>query len=132
MNSTAQRGKMLVLIIIAAVIGVSLINSVVTSTLLPNQPVSETVKDGIRLALTLLLCYFLYQGHGWAKWVTGVLIGLGGFLAIPGALLVIRYSLLGALWLLMMAAIYLTASWILLRSSEIKAFQSAQRAGQAR
>lgn len=132
MNSSAQKGKSLVIAIIVTIVSVSLMNSFFTNLINPNQPFAEIVKDGIRLALTFLVCYFLYQGHGWAKWVLGVLAALGGFVAIPGALLVIRFSLLGAFWLLVMGAIYLAASWVLLRSPEVKAFQSSQRAARSR
>ncbi|MBD2092544.1 hypothetical protein H6F67_22095 [Microcoleus sp. FACHB-1515] len=132
MNSAVQKGKTLVTTIIGVVIAVSVVNGLITNALIPAQPASEIVKDGIRFVLTIALCYFLYQGQGWAKWVLGILLALGGFLSIPAALLVLNASFLGAIWLLVMGAVYLATSWILLRSPEIKAFQSAQRAARSK
>lgn len=124
-NSSTQKGQTLVISVIAIVILVSLLNLVGMAAIAPTQ---NTAKDGVRLVLTVSMCMFLYQGYGWARWVLGVLLGLGGLVAIPGALLVLTTSFFGALWILAIGVLYLGCAWVLLRSPEIKAFLAAQRA----
>ena len=36
------------------------------------------VKDYVRTSLNVILCSFILKGHNWARWVMGVLLGLGG------------------------------------------------------
>lgn len=129
MKQSIQKGKTLVIAIIAAVLILSLINITVIGTLVSEPP---TIEDAIRFLLSIALCYFLYQGQGWARWVLGVLLALGGFAAIPSFFLLFQVSFLGAVWLLIMGISYLGCSWFLLRSPEVKSFLAYRRARQVR
>jgi hypothetical protein len=72
--------------------------------------------DGFQFALTTVLCYFIYQGQAWANVTLGVLSAIAGLVNIPFSLLALRSAFIGPTWLLIQAAVYLLASWILLRS----------------
>ena len=135
MNSAIQEGKIQVIAIIVAVIFSLLLHRVIVA-IHPLDGHSRSLSGitilGVQWALTVVLCYFLYQGHGWVKWVLGVLLATS---ALPGLLLVlmsISYSVHRFNWLLIPFIIQLIASWVLLRSPQIKAFLSSQRAEQSR
>jgi len=44
--------------------------------------IGQNVGGGVRLLLTLLLMYFVYNGHTWAKWVFIALAVASGFLGV--------------------------------------------------
>lgn len=49
----------------------------------------------IRWALTLGLCYYLYQGRNWARWLTGALSGFAGAAGVIAGFILLTQSLLG-------------------------------------
>lgn len=137
MNSDIQKGRTQVIAIIVTAIVTSLIGEVVTYFLPSDQSSSgmisiDIISTGVAWALTVALYYFLYQGHGWAKWVLGVLLATFAFIGISFALTDTPFSYIRLASVLILSAIDLIVSWVLLRSPQIKAFLSSQRAEQSR
>lgn len=122
MDLIIQEGKTQAIAILVALIAVSLVSEVVQKYLDPDRSARETVQNGIGLALTIVLWYFFYQGYPWARWVMGALLAMSGLATIPVASVAIRSSFIGPASLLVTAAVYLIASWVLLRSPAIEAF----------
>ena len=42
---------------------------------------SPETKDYVRTALSVIFCWFLFDGRAWAKWLIGILSGLAGLAA---------------------------------------------------
>ncbi|NJN60007.1 MAG: hypothetical protein HC879_22260 [Leptolyngbyaceae cyanobacterium SL_5_9] len=83
---------------------------------------TSAVQEGFYLAILLGLFYGLYQGYGFIRWILIVLLGLGGLGGAIGAFVVIGRSPWGALWLLIMAGVYLSSGWLLWKSTRLRAF----------
>ncbi|MBD1995054.1 hypothetical protein H6G00_00220 [Leptolyngbya sp. FACHB-541] len=92
---------------------------------------SNMIRAGLGWAVPVVLCYFLYQGQGWAKWVLGVLLATYALPPFLVVLITIFCSvtlprlILRPVWILIPFVIQLIASWVLLRSPEIQAFLSS-------
>lgn len=116
--STLDRGRRKVLIVIALCVALSLLNilrlhlSVGTSRL-PTQ--------AVRFALTLVLVYFLYKGHNWARILWGVLCLL--------AIVVVQFAPVEAfggpapaLLLFAMTGVYGWSAWALFVDHDVRRF----------
>lgn len=77
--------------------------------------------DMVRLLLTLGLCYFLSQGHGWARWVAGVLFSLGGLLGVIAGVALLPETPL-AILIVIMSAAYLGFAGVLFFVPSVRAF----------
>lgn len=55
----------------------------------------------IRWALTLAMCYFLYQGRNWARWLTAALSGFAGAAGVIAGSILLTQSLFGILLIAM-------------------------------
>ncbi len=78
MNTTTHPGRPYVIGVIVACLLISL-----GTMLLTNQATGpqELGQQGIRLLLTLGLCFYLYQEFAtWARWVAGLLFGVAGLI----------------------------------------------------
>ena len=98
MDSDAERGRRLVVLVIVACLTLSVLvifayNIIVGSDTLPQQIV--------RLILTAGLCIFLYRGANWARWVASVLFALGGLFSLFAWLIIPSIRLTGLLQLVM-------------------------------
>lgn len=124
MDLVIQEGRTQIIAVIVALIVTFLASQAISNTLSSDRSTAETIQDGIVLALTIALCYFLYQGYSWARWMMAVLLALGASITIPFAAIAIRRSFVGPASLLIQSAIYLVISWFLLRSPQIEAFLS--------
>lgn len=123
-TAAAQKGRTYTIAAIAITLFVSLLNSAFLGA-------SST--DGVRFLLTLALYYFLWQGHSWARWTTGVLVGLGSLLFLLASLgFVIKGQLLLAVWILFNGVLYGIATVLLLILPETKAFLAQQRSQRQR
>src|SRR5215207_4901533 len=89
MESTIQKGRLLILAIIVILVVTSLLST--TITVLTFGP-DRLWRDAVRLLLTALLCFLLYQGRTWTRWLLALLVGLGGLLGLLGALAVLRLN----------------------------------------
>lgn len=78
----------------------------------------------VRLQLTVILCYFLYRGSKFAKWIAVVLFTLGGAMAAP---FIIDNSLEVSIISGILAAIYLSFAWVLIWSERVNEFLDQQR-----
>ena len=130
MDEQIRQGQKVVLAIIATTLLVSLTNIVVVLVVGGERPAP---RDFGRFVLTALLCFFLYQGRSWVRWVLGGLLGLGAiFAAVAGLALLRQMPGAGSLWLLVLAILYGACSGMLFFSSSLKAFLAHQRAQHAR
>ena len=71
MDPTAS-GRIAVLTIIAGILLLSVVSWY-------SDP---EMKDIVRFAITCVLCWFLYKGKNWARWVFGILFGLAGLFSL--------------------------------------------------
>lgn len=109
-------GKKQVAIICGLVLGVELFTILLTNLLGPG---GDLIQQGIRLALTMVLCYFLYRGKKWAKVIVIILFGLATVLTGIAGISMILVNLLGGLFLLLYTAVYCYCIVMLLRSAKI-------------
>ncbi len=123
MDENIARGKNTLIGIIAAVLGISLLSTIVT---IITNGFSGFATDIIRFGLSCLLCFFLYKGQTWAKWVMVVLYLLAGVLGLIGALSIIVSFVLG-ITSLALGIIYGGSAILLLTSKDIKAFLAYQK-----
>lgn len=106
-------------------IGLTLVLSVgVIVFYLANRGTDRLPAQLVRLALTGVLCFFLYRGSEIARWLSVVLFTLGGALAAPGLL---QESVPGMIVTGVMAAVYLAVAGVLLWSRRVHAFMDHQR-----
>ncbi|MGG6298168.1 hypothetical protein ACQ4M4_27560 [Leptolyngbya sp. AN02str] len=70
------------------------------------------LRQGIRFALTLLLCFALFQGCNWARWVSGALLGVGCLGAVVAGILLLQTTPL-AVALFFLGQIYAGCACIL-------------------
>lgn len=121
----AQRGRILVLVVIAFVLGVSLFvigaSNLVTNT--GNTPV-----QAVRFLITLFLCISLYYGRNWVRWLFVVLLSGSGVVAI-GVGFTLFSTNPAAAYFLLMGAVYVGCALVLALSSSVKMFLRYQRAG---
>jgi hypothetical protein len=102
-ESDLPRGRTKVLLAIACMVVPNLV--IIAFWLTMAGPVL-LARQLVRLALELVLAFFIYRGARWARWLTVVLLGLGGLLALlafePTMLLLTGVYAL-AIWLLFAA-----------------------------
>jgi hypothetical protein len=124
MNESERAGRQMLVAVIAGVLGFS-----VTSIVLFNIAVGshELPTQIIRFSLTCVLCFFLYRGHQWARWVVAVLLIVAALGVLPTLKLLGVNVTLHPL-IVLMIAFYLSAAGLLLFSSKIKSFLAEQKA----
>jgi len=121
----AQRGRILVLVVISLVLGVSLF-VIVISNFVANT--GNIVVQGVRFAITAVLCINLYFGKNWVRWLFVVLLAAGGVVS-SAAGVSLGTANPGALLIFLMGVIYLVCAVTLALSPSIKMFLQYQRAG---
>lgn len=119
MDSSIAKGKGMLMVIIGIMLGISLISVIFFSS-------DKMITGIVRFILTGLLCYFLYQGRSWAKWVTAVLMLISAAIGLLGALAILIKPLLG-LYSLMMAIAYGISGIVLIVSKSVNEFMGYQR-----
>ncbi len=121
----AQRGRILVLLVCALVLGVW-----ATAIFLANFPTPRGNIEGriIRFLITLMLCVALYIGKSWARWLLTVLFFAAGILSTGIAMFRGVYGNPFVLFLVLGAA-YFIGAMILALSSSIGMFLRYQRSG---
>lgn len=74
---------------------------------------SPEPKDYVRTAISCVLLWYLFDGRGWARWIVGVLAGIGGlvsfYIAFRG-----QVSDSAALHFLILAVTYTSVAFVLL------------------
>lgn len=127
---TIAKGKRMLWVVFGLIIVMevfSLIEAIVTG--------DSLVQTIIRDLLTILLCYFVYQGYVWAKWVMFALMALA---AVMDAILIpVIFILIGVvpgfeIFLLMLMALVslgttLASAILLLASKSLNAFLQSQK-----
>ncbi len=76
------------------------------------------VKSGIRFAISATLCWFLYKGASWARWVMGVLCALGGLASAYFALA--QSSSAAQFIFVVLMVFYLPSAFVLLTGAYLK------------
>jgi hypothetical protein len=79
MPCSVARGRVLVLIALAAIVGVSL---VVIGIFVHRHGTGRLPAQVIRFALTAVLAVFVYRGQSWARWLAVLLIGGSGLVLL--------------------------------------------------
>ena len=79
MPRSVARGRVLVLVALGAIVGVSLI---VIGVFVHHHGTGRLPAQLIRFALTVVLAVFVYRGRPWARWVAVVLIGGAGLILL--------------------------------------------------
>lgn len=74
--------------------------------------------SGIRFALSAALCWFLYKGANWARWVMGVLCALGGLASVYFALE--QSSAAARFIFVVLMVFYLPSAFVLLTGAHLK------------
>ena len=121
----AQRGRILVLLVIAFVLGVSIL-VIGTSNLVTKT--GNTPAQAVRFLITLFLCISLYYGRDWVRWLFVVLLSVSGVFAI-GIAASLFSSNLAAVSFLIMGIVYVGCALVLALSSSVRMFLRYQRAG---
>jgi hypothetical protein len=132
MEAAVRRGKLQTLAVAAVCGGGAAVNVAVSVLCLG---MAEPFLHGTQLAVTVVLCWFLYRGAGWARWVFVGVGSLTGVLGVPvGALLLVAGRPMGA-YVLAMGGIYLACALLLLVLRDVRAYfrapRPARRAGAA-
>ena len=81
METGSPSGRRLVVAVIAATLTTSVI---VIATFNMDQGSDRLPLQIVRFLLTLGLCFLLYRGTNWARWVAGILFGLTGLGSLAG------------------------------------------------
>jgi hypothetical protein len=128
LRRAVARGRRIVLSIAAFTIGISVFTIVCSNAAQGDRRLPTQL---FRLAATVILAVFLYNGHAWARKVMAFLCGAGGLLALAalrvGVHAPIPFTLayLGA-----MGVGYIACYVALVNSSSVRSFMSNQRASQ--
>ena len=118
MNTATHPGRPYVIGVIVACLLVSLSSILLTNLASGPQNLGQ---QGIRLLLTIGLCFYLYQGRNWARWVAGILFGLAGLVGILGAFALLGQSVF-ALLPILLAVIYLVCMAVLFFVPIVRAY----------
>ena len=103
-------GRPLVVAVIVASLSVSALVILSYNIRLGPQALPQQI---VRFLLTCGLCVFLYQGANWARWVVGVLSGLGGLLSMIAGFAALMTNMAGLL-LIAMGLLYVACMIVLL------------------
>jgi hypothetical protein len=122
MSGDLQRGKVIVIAIISAALGVSLVVGTVEGVVRGPQALVDNV---FRFLLTVLLLKWLYIGNRFAKWLVVVLFGGAGVLSL--VFLGSSEGLWSKLPFLLIGVTYLGAALTLIVSPNVATFLTAQR-----
>lgn len=123
---SVMKGKKIIIAIITVMLLIDIITIITTSTIFASSRGMEyatyKLTQGIfRFLLTCLLLFFLYKGHGWARWVIAILLIIAGVFSL--------LSLVGFfnIVMLIMGIVFSVMSVILFVSADVKSFMKYQR-----
>ncbi len=139
-----ERGRRLVLLVIFITFGYEALSmlyyAIATAQMFGRPILPLNLEVVVRLTLEAGLCYCVYKGYSWARWVAGILFALGAILGCLPTLQIFsagpsfvfqggrQLLALGGLLLVgTMLFAYLVCAAILLASASVRAFQEAQR-----
>jgi hypothetical protein len=120
-----QRGRRLLQLAIALIIGLDLIGSI--GSIASGGPTQLPQRVG-RFLVTLLLCWALWRGHQWSRWLIVVLASVGVLLVPVMVFNPLRERFdVGGLVVLVMVIVAIAIVGSLL-SRDVRAFMASQRA----
>lgn len=122
METNVSKGRNIVFGAISIVIGVSLLG-IVINLLAGNQSFLVVF---VRFILTCLLCYCVYSGQSWARWVCIVLMGIACVVGLFGTLAIFISPLAGVLSFFYFAA-YLAVILLLLIPQSVRDYFNSQK-----
>lgn len=123
MDANILKGKKMLIIAISFVLGISIISIVIFLFSLGTEKLLEQT---VRLALTALLCYFVYNGYSWAKWVMVVLLSISAFIGLLGTITIVVSPVLGIVSFVYFA-VYAEVVYIIAIQKDAKAFMKYQK-----
>ena len=123
MKASVKKGKNIVIGIICILLGVSLLSILLNIFSIGTGKIGT---QAVRFFLTAALCFFVYKGQNWAKWVTVVLMSIAALAGLIGTLSVMAYPLLGAISFIYFI-LYTTVVILLLAPKSVKEFMEYQR-----
>ena len=112
---------LIVVILLVDIITVASVSSIYAVSGRADLASFKLLQGIFRFILTGLLMFYLYKGHRWAKWLSAVLFGLGGFVALVS--LVSIFNLV----LLTMGLVYAFFCISLIASGSVNKFLQYQR-----
>lgn len=123
-TDSVRRGHLFVVVVISILLGISLCAGAFTVIISGEFPDG---RDVTRFVLSVGLCVMLYQGRGWARWLTIISITLGALAALVAGFALLNLGMPGGgIALLIMAAFYVIAGGLLI-SPEVKDYAVAKR-----
>ncbi len=122
MDAFIRQGRLLISGVIVVCLSVSV--ATILFSILASGP-HQVLQQLTRFGLTALLCVLLYQGRGWARWVLGILLGLGSILGLLSGLALLSQSF-AAILLVGMGLLYLGCVIVLFFSARVQAFLAYQ------
>jgi hypothetical protein len=118
MSTSTHPGRPYVIGVIVACLLLSLSSILITNLATGPQKLGQ---QGIRLLLEIGMCFYLYQGRNWARWVAGILFGLTGLAGLIGGAALLSQSPFAFL-LILLAAIYLACMAVLFFIPSVRAY----------
>ncbi|MCX8129488.1 MAG: hypothetical protein N3I35_05230 [Clostridia bacterium] len=119
MSSYTQAGRKTLLLIIFILLIDTLFYYVTDNTLTPASKM-------LRFFFSILLMFFIYRGHNWAKWFTGILLLLNSILCIVRIFFVYP-SVSELFYSIFYVMLYGLAGYFLLSSRSIASFMNYQK-----
>ncbi len=129
----ARRGRVQVVAVAGMILGMEITADLFALTVssFTGFRTSQCLSSLLTLFLEAGLIYLIYRGHGWARWLVGILSLLGVILVVVA----LPRTTLSSPWVALpiLAALAAAASAaILLLSPDVRAFQRAQRSAPRR
>ena len=116
-----EKGRTQIKIIIGLMLGLSIITIFVTNIM---AGTGELLTHVIRFTLTVLLCYFLYNGKNWARIVIIILSGLATVSGAYGTMLFLSQNFFGVMIFLVYTVVYGYNTITLFSSKYVKEYMS--------
>ena len=124
METRTERGRRLVLCVIAASLTISVFTIVAFNLRRGTERLPQQV---VRLLLTVGLCVLLYRGANWARWAAGILFAVAGLASLLGGFRVLLNGVAG-LPLIAMGVVYVSSAAILLFVPAVRSHFGAGKA----
>jgi hypothetical protein len=122
-SSRVSRGKKIVWIIVGSIIFLSVADDVIFYLFFGSEKFSKTIT---RFILMLILLYYFYRGYSLAKWISSILLFLGGLMSLFNGLKLLQASQFG-IHLLLIGSFYTFFGILIVLSKNIRAFLMSQK-----
>lgn len=125
MDSVKKGKTILIIFIVLTLISDLMISGALTLTYALNGSygigAQRLIEGFVRLALTIVILYFLYKGHEWAKWIVAILMIIGGLAS--ASMIVTSYTII----YIFLSILFLGFGIVLFASRDVKNFLRYQK-----